>query len=437
MDTITKLIKLEQKRQQETLMMIPSENYTYPEVRSAVGSVLMHKYSEGTVGKRYYQGNEFIDEIEKLCKQRALDLFKLNPNKWSVNVQALSGTPANLAIMNALLQPGDSILSLYLYDGGHLSHGWSYKGKAITLSSKIFKINFYNIDPKTGEFDYNQIVKIAKKVKPKLIITGGTAYPREVNHQKISAIAKSIGAYYLADVSHEAGLIAAGVNKSPFKYADVVMMTTHKTLRGPRGALIFSRSGLSDLIDSSVFPGIQGGPHNETIAGIAVALEKAKTNEFKKYAKQVVVNAKSLAKEFKDLGLDVVSGGTQKHLVLLDLRNKEINAWFAAWALEYAGIIVNRNTVPGDTSTPYYPSGIRLGTPAITVRGMKEKEMVKIANLIAKVIFHLEKIEIPVDNEKRKEVMKKFKEDLKKDIVLKEIKNEVKTLCKKFPVDLN
>src|SRR5258708_11506707 len=339
MDKILTLIKKEEKRQNETLMMIPSENYTYPEVRQAVGSVLMHKYSEGQPGKRYYEGNENIDEIELLCKINALELFKLTPDKWGVNVQALSGAIANLAIYNALINPGDKILSLYLPDGGHLSHGW-HTDKKITLVSKIYHVDFYHVDPESYLIDYDELEKGARRITPKIIVSGGTAYPREINHKKIAEIAHKVGAFYLADVSHEAGLIAGGANSSPFPFADVVMMTTHKTLRGPRGALIFSKTNLVDKIDSSVFPGIQGGPHNEIIAGIAVALEKDNTKEFKKYAENVVKNAKVLSAKLMDLEIPIITNGTDKHLLLIDLRPLEINSFFIANALEAAGIIV-------------------------------------------------------------------------------------------------
>lgn len=388
MDKILQLIKKEEQRQLETLMMIPSENYTYPEVRQAVGSVLMHKYSEGQVGKRYYQGNIVIDEIELECKIRALKLFNLTPDEWSVNCQALSGAPANLAIYNALINPGEKILSLFLPDGGHLSHGWHTKDKKITLVSKIYDVNFYHVDPKDFLINYDELEKIASKVKPKIIVSGGTAYPREIDHKRISQIAHSVGAYYLADASHEAGLIAAGVNTSPFPFADVVMMTTHKTLRGPRGALIFSRSALADKIDSSIFPGIQGGPHNEAIAGIAIALAKANSKEFKTYSKKVIENAKTLAGKLIDLNIPVITNGTDKHLLLIDLRPLEVNATEVANNLEKAGIIVNKNTVPYDTASPFNPSGLRLGTPALTTRGMGKAEMEKIATWIAEIIVN-------------------------------------------------
>lgn len=434
MDRILQLIKKEEKRQKETLMMIPSENYTYSDVHKAVGSALMHKYSEGQVAKRYYQGNSIVDEVEMLCKARALEVFNLNPDEWSVNVQAYSGTPANVAIINALISPGDKIMAMYLYDGGHLSHGWKYKDRKITLTSKIYDISYYYVNPKTGKFDYKQIEKQARKEKPKLIITGGTAYPRQIDFAKMAKIAQSAGAYYLADVSHEAGLIAGGAYKSPFAYADVVMMTTHKTLRGPRGALIFSRKDLSDHIDSSVFPGLQGGPHNHTIAGIAIALERAKSDEFKKYALQTVINAKTLSQSLKSKGFKISSGGTDNHLVLINLTNKGVSGWFAALALEYAGIIVNRNTVPADTASPYYPSGLRLGTPALTARGMREREMRKIANWINLVVKHIGKQSLPEDPDERQQYLREFKRKFKNDVYLKKIRMQVKDQCMQFPL---
>jgi len=444
MNKILKLIETEEQRQKETLMMIPSENYTYPEVRNAVGSVLMHKYAEGQPNKRYYQGMKNVDEIELLCEKLALEAFNLNPDRWAVNVQPYSGTPANLAAYVTLLEPGDKIMAMYLPDGGHLSHGWEYKGKKVTFTSKIFKINFYHVDPKTKVFDYEDIEKQAKKIKPKLLISGGTAYPREINHKKMAEIAKSVGGYYLADVAHEAGLIAGGANSSPFPYADIVTMTTHKTLRGPRGALVFVRKEFAEALDVAVFPGLGGGPHIHTIAGIAIALEKTKTPEFKKYASQTVKNAKRLAENLMRYGFDVVSGGTDKHLVLVDLRNKNVSGWFVAWALEYAGIVVNRNTVPYDTGSPYYPSGLRMGTPAVTVRGMKENEMDKIASWINDVVDHIGQREIPEDKqslassagkEKRNEVFKKFRQEIEKDQFLKEVALEVRNLCKTFPIE--
>lgn len=433
MQKIADLIKQEAKRQEETLMMIPSENYTYPEVREAVGSVLMHKYAEGQPHKRYYQGQEFVDQIEIICEEEALKTFKLDPAKWHVNVQGYSGTPANLAVYNAVLNLGDKIMGMYLPDGGHLSHGWEYKGKKVTLVSKMYKVEFYHVDPKTEVFDYEKLEKQALKFKPKLLISGGTAYPREIDHKRMGLIAKKVGALYMADVSHEAGLIAGGANKSPFSYADIVTMTTHKTLRGPRGALIFVKKDFAEAIDSSIFPGMQGGPHLHTIAGIAITLEKAQSVDFKKYTFQVVKNAKVLAKKLTEKGYDIVSGGTDKHLVLMDLRNKKINGWFAAWALEKAGIVVNRNTIPYDTGSPYYPSGLRIGTPAITTRGMKEKEMKIIANWIDLVINHLGEKNIPVDAEERKEFLKDFRLKIAKDKFLNDIALQVKSLCKKFP----
>lgn len=386
MDLIFKIIAKEKKRQREQLEMIPSENYASAAVMKAVGSCLMNKYAEGYPHKRYYQGNYNMDQIEDLCRERILKAFKLDPGKWGINVQPHSGCEANLAVYNGLLQPGDKIMSMYLPDGGHLSHGWQMPGKKITLVSKIFKVEFYHVDRKTLVFDYDQIERQALKFKPKLIISGGTAYPREIKHQRLAQIAKKAGAYYLADIAHEAGLIAAGANQSPLPYADVVTFTTHKTFRGPRGAVIIGRIELIDKINFSVFPGLQGGPHLHSIAGMAVAAAEMMTPAYKKYAFQVVKNAKVLSEELKKGGLKVVSGGTDKHLVLVDLRPQNLSGAPVALALEQAGIIANKNTVPYDTAPPFYPSGLRLGTPALTTRGMKEKEMRKIAQWILAVI---------------------------------------------------
>jgi len=434
MDKIFELIKKEKLRQKEQLQMIPSENYASAGVMKAVGSCLMNKYAEGLAGKRYYQGNKNVDEIERLCQKRALEAFGLSEDKWGVNVQALSGSPANLGVYNGLLEPGDKILSMYLPDGGHLSHGWQIKDKKITLVSKIWKIGFYGVDKKTLVFDYKEIEKKALKFRPKMIICGGTAYPREIDHRSMGKIAKKVGAFYLADVAHEAGLIVGKANKSPFADADVVTMTTHKTLRGPRGALIFGKRKLMDKINSSVFPGMQGGPHIHSMAGIAVALKEVKTESFAKYAKQVVKNAQILAKELKKTGLKVVSGGTDKHLVLLDLRSVGVSGWIAAWALEAVGIIVNRNTVPFETASPYYPSGLRMGTPALTSRGMKEKEMKIIAGWIIEVIETMKQEKLPEDKDKRKEFVKNFKQRIFKDKFLLGIGKQVKELAIKYPV---
>ena len=433
-DELFRLIKLEEKRQRDTLMMIPSENYTYPEVRAAVGSILMHKYAEGQPRRRYYQGNEIVDQVESLCEDRALEAFQLSPDKWSANVQPHSGCPANLAVYNAVLEVGDKIMSMYLPDGGHLSHGWQLPDKKVTLVSKIYNVEFYKLDPVTRLLDYNAIEEQAIKYKPKMMISGGTAYPREIDYKRLSKIAHRVGAYYLSDIAHEAGLIAAGACKSPFPYTDFVTMTTHKTLRGPRGAIIFCKKEFEEAIDFSIIPGLQGGPHLHSIAGIAVALEKTKTPEFKKYAFQTVKNAKELTKYFLEKGLDVVSDGTDKHLVLLDLRKNKTNGWVVAWALEAAGIVVNRNTVPNETATPFYPSGLRMGSPALTVRGMKEREMKLIAGWIYEIIQKYSNIQTPSEKDARKTFVSGFYKRIEKDKLLNDINKKVVSLCRKFPV---
>lgn len=426
------IIQKEAKRQAETLMMIPSENIAPAEVREAVGSVLINKYSEGQPYRRYYQGMDNVNALESLVEKRALKAFHADPEKWDVNVQAYSGSPANAAIYLALLEPGDTIMAMFLPDGGHISHGWIFKERKLSLASKFFNISFYHVDPKTRVFDYEEIAIQAKKIKPKLIISGGTAYPRDIRHDKLGKIAKSVGAYYLADISHEAGLVASEILQSPFKYADAVMCTTHKTLRGPRGALIFIRKEHIDALDKAVFPGLQGGPHNHTIAGIGVALKHATTSKFKKYSKQVVKNAQVLATELKKAGYEIVSGGTDKHLVLLDLRKQGLSGNIPALALEKAGIVCNYNTVPYDTGSPMYPSGLRLGTPGITTRGMKEKQMKLIASWIDTVIKETNKFILPEKG--KKEFIEKVSKKLINNKNLNKISSQVKKLCKSFPI---
>ncbi|PJA38682.1 serine hydroxymethyltransferase [candidate division WWE3 bacterium CG_4_9_14_3_um_filter_41_6] len=402
----------ESLRQREQLQMIPSENYTSRAVQEAVGSVLMNKYSEGQVGKRYYQGNFFIDRIEEITKSRALTLFNLDKAEWGVNVQAVTGSVANLAVYSALIEPGDTIMGMFLYHGGHLSHGWQLPdGKKVSFTSHIYNPTYYYVNEETQTLDYDDVQKQAHIHNPKIIISGGTAYPREINHKKMREIADSVGAYYLADIAHEAGLVATGVNASPFEYAHVVTMTTRKTLRGPVGAIIFTRNDLIAKINRAVFPGLQGGPQNHSIAGIGVCLHEAMQPAFHVYAKQVIKNAQMIASELIKRDYNVISGGTDKHLVLVNLENKGITGKEAAIALEKANIIVNANTVPGSDAKPMDPSGIRLGSPALTSRGMKTTDMQKIAGWIDTVISN------PTDEN-----------------IFATLANEVKTFALNFPV---
>lgn len=441
------LIKQEETRQQDKLSLIPSENYFSPSVRDAVGSVLMHKYSEGNIGHRYYEGNQIIDELETLTKDRARKLFKL-PKDWDVNVQALSGSNANLAVYIGLLKPNATIMSMYLYDGGHLSHGWSYQPKSkvkekgregkiesmvylggerkVNISSRLFNIIQYKTNPKTFLFDYEAILEIAKKYKPDLLITGGTAYPRNIDHKKMKTIAHSVGALYMADIAHEAGLVAGGAVPSPVGIADVITMTTHKTLRSGRGSIILANKDLISKINRGVLPGVQGGPFNNNIAGICVGLGEALKPEFKIYAKQIIVNARALAKELMSLDFDVVTGGTDKHLVLVNMLSKGISGKKAARALDLAGIVLNMNTMPYDKRTPADPSAIRLGTPFVTTRGMKEKEMKLIAGYISKVVDVVKPFaELEFED---------FEKQVAKLLAIKEISADVKKLCGKFPL---
>lgn len=373
---IENLIKKEAIRQRETIDLIASENFVSNDVREALGSVLTNKYSEGYPGKRYYPGNVYYDEIEELAKERALKVFRLNPKEWHVNVQPYSGSPANLAILTALVEPGETIMGMALSSGGHLTHGHK-----VSATGKFWKSVQYTVNQKTGLIDFKAVSELAKKEKPKVIISGFTAYPRRVNFKKFGEIAKSVGAYHVADISHIAGLVAAGVHPSPFPYTDAVMTTTHKTLRGPRGAVILCRKELAEKIDKAVFPGLQGGPHNNATAGKAVAFFEALQPSFKNYAKQIVKNAKALSEALTKKGFKLVTGGTDTHLLLLDAQSVGLDGMTAEKKLEAVGIIANRNTIPGDPS-PFKPSGIRIGTPAVTSMGMKEKEMKEIADLI-------------------------------------------------------
>lgn len=381
MKKIDKLIKKEVVRQQNSINLIPSENYVSQKVLDAIGSPLTNKYSEGYPGKRYYPGNEIYDKIEMYVQNLALKAFRLNQKDWSSNIQPYSGSPANLAVYLALMSPGDKLLGFSLTSGGHLTHG-----HFVNYSGKLFKVRQYSVNPKTGLLDYDEIYKLAKKFKPKLIVSGLTSYPRKIDFKKFGQIAKKVGAYHLADISHIAGLILANLHPTPFSYSDVVTTTTHKTLRGPRGALIFMRKHLEEKINKSVFPGLQGGPHNNIIAGIGVMFEEALTSKFIKYQQQILKNAKVLSKELMNLGFTLWTNGTDNHLMVIDLKPLGLNGKIAEEILESANILANRNTLPGDTS-PFNPTGLRLGTPAVTSRGMKEKEMLKIAKFIKELLI--------------------------------------------------
>ncbi len=398
---IYEAIKHEQKRQEENLEMIPSENFVSLAVLQSLGSVLTNKYSEGYVGKRYYGGCEYIDEVEKAAIDRAKELFRAE----HVNVQPLSGAPANIAVYFAILKPGDTVLGMDLEHGGHLTHG-----HPVTYMAKIFNFIRYKTNNE-GLIDYDQLCTTAIEHKPKIILAGYSAYSRHIDWKKIKEIADEVGAITMADIAHIAGLVAGGVMENPVPYFDIVTTTTHKTLRGPRGGMIMCKEKFAKDIDKAVFPGFQGGPHENNIAAKAVAFKEALEPEFKEYAKQIIINAKVLETEFKQMGYTICFGQTDNHLLLIDLTNKNISGKEAQIALDKAGITVNKNMVPGELRTAMDPSGIRLGTPALTTRGMKEEEMKTIAAWIDEAI--------------------KNKDDEEK---LAEIKNKVIEMNKKFPL---
>ena len=399
---VFKLIKDEEIYQGKTIRLIASENYTSRAVLDACGSVFQNKYSEGYPGARFYQGQVNCDALEILAIERAKKLFGAE----HVNVQPYSGSPANLAVYLAFAKPGDTVLGLNLSHGGHLTHG----SKA-SATGKWFNAVHYNLNPETGLLDYDEIRKLALEHKPKILIAGHSAYPRQLDFKKFREIADECGAILLVDMAHFAGLVAGGAHPSPFPYADVVTTTTHKTLRGPRGAIILCKEIHAKAIDKAVFPGLQGGPHNATTAGIAVALAEALKPEFKEYARKTVENAQALAKALTARGFNLVSGGTDNHLMLIDLNNKGIPGKPYAVALEKAGIILNYNTVPGETRKASDPSGIRLGTPSVTSRGFGIAEMEKIAEWMDKAVLCYED-----------------------DAKLAAIAKEVEALCSKFSV---
>ncbi len=422
---LKKLLAAEIKRQEETLNLIPSENFASPEVRSLVGSPLMNKYSEGYPGKRYYPGNRYYDEIEELAKTYALRAFGLDPGMWAANAQPYSGSPANLAIYAALMEPGETLMGMALSAGGHLTHGHK-----VNFSGRFYRSVQYGVDPKTGLLDYDEIARLATREKPRVIVSGLTAYPRAIDFKKFGDIAKMVDAYHVADISHIAGLVLVGVHPSSFPHCDAVMMTTHKTLAGPRGAIIISRKSplirhsspavggvnssgnltgqttkpmtIADAIDRAVFPGGQGGPHNNTTAAIAQMFYEVMQPPFKKYAAQIVKNARALAEELKRLGAKLITGGTDNHLMLMDVTPWNLMGMDAEKLLEENGIIANRNSIPGDAS-PFKPSGIRMGTPSLTRRGMQEGEMKTIAALIVSLLVHKKPIAADV-----KKLCKKF-----------------------------
>lgn len=421
MQKIFELIKLEEKRQKEGLELIPSENYVSKDVLAALGSILTDKYSEGYPGRRYYGGNELVDEIEREAQDLANKLF----GTVHANVQPYSGSPANLAVDLALANPGEVINGMSLAAGGHLTHGAS-----VSFTGKLFKAVQYGVDL-NGKIDLAEVRKLAQESKPKIIWVGLTAYPYKLDFAGFAEIAQEVGCFLAADISHIAGLVAGGVHQSPTPYVDVITTTTHKTLRGPRGAMILiTEKGmkkdpeLDKKIDSAVFPGLQGGPHDNTVAAIAVALAEAGTDQFKQYTAQIVKNAQVLAEE---LGTD-----TDNHLMLL--RVGEGMGYQAQIALEFAGITVNKNAIPGESVSPFYPSGVRLGTPALTSRGMKEEEMTKVAGWIKQVLEQIKGHDLPKEQSERASFIKKFKEEVTGNKNLKKIKEEVKEFASKFLV---
>jgi len=398
---IARLIADEERRQRDSIRLIASENYVSAAVLAATGSVLTNKYSEGYPKKRYYEGQALIDAIESICIERAKTLFGSD----HANVQPYSGSPANLAVYLAFLKPGDTVMGMGLAAGGHLTHGHH-----VSITGKYFHAVHYGVRKDTGRIDMDEVRELARKERPKLLFAGGTAVPRIIDFEAFAAIAREVGAVFVADIAHISGLVAAGVHPSPVPHADVVSSTTHKTLRGPRGGMILCKEQHASAIDRAVFPGLQGGPHNHTTAALAVALHEAMQPSFKDYAAQIVANSKALAAAMMTRGFELVSGGSDNHLILCDLTSKDVSGKVAAKALDKAGIVLNMNSVPFDPRKPFDPSGIRIGTPSVTSRGFKEAEMDLIAGWIDQVVGN------PSD-----------------EALLARVAGEVKELCDKHP----
>jgi glycine hydroxymethyltransferase len=398
---IAQLIDQEARRQHDKVRLIPSENYASRAVMEATGSVLSNKYSEGYAGKRYYEGQQYIDQVETLAVDRIKKLFGVA----HANVQPYSGSPANFAVYFAFCKPGDSVLGMSLPSGGHLTHGWN-----VSVTGAFFKAHQYGVRREDQRIDFDEVARLARETKPKLLWCGATAYPRVIDYAKFAEIAREVGAVLVADIAHIAGLIAGGAHPSPVGLAEIITTTSHKTLRGPRGGIVMCDEKHRAAIDKAVFPGLQGGPHNGTTAAIAVAAKEASTDAFKKYAHAIVDNAKAMAEVLMSRGLSLTTGGTENHLILADLTPKQVPGKIAAKALDRAGIVCNYNSVPFDTRKPFDPSGIRLGTPAVTSRGMGASEMKVIANFIVDVI-----------------------ENAGDDAKIEKIAAQVRELCGKFP----
>ncbi|URE18877.1 Interconversion of serine and glycine (By similarity) [Musa troglodytarum] len=444
---IADIIELEKARQWKGLELIPSENFTSVSVMQAVGSIMTNKYSEGYPGARYYGGNEYIDMAESLCQKRALEAFHLDPAKWGVNVQSLSGSPANFQVYTALLKPHERIMALDLPHGGHLSHGYQTDTKKISAVSIFFETMPYRLNESTGYIDYDQLEKSATLFRPKLIVAGASAYARLYDYARIRKVCDKHKAILLADMAHISGLVAGGVIPSPFEYADVVTTTTHKSLRGPRGAMIFFRKGVKEInkqgkevmydfeekINAAVFPGLQGGPHNHTISGLAVALKQATTREYKAYQEQVLSNCARFAQCLLEKGYELVSGGTENHLVLVNLKNKGIDGSRVEKVLELVHIAANKNTVPGDVSA-MVPGGIRMGTPALTSRGFVEEDFAKVADFFDTAVKVALKIKAETKGgSKLKDFLATIQTDANIQSEIAKLRHEVEEYAKQFP----